>query len=142
MKHEVAPAAPIRPPCPVCGAAADYEYSGRDLMYDLHLRYDYFACPACASAFQHPMPDMETIATFYPDDYMVFDEEKRTRDIGPLRLALLRRLRGYDHLSAALPYRLLAALLAPFQQPTTTPALSLIHISYPLCARNSPWSPR
>ncbi len=119
MSGASAPATPVRPPCPVCGAAADYEYSGRDLMYDLRLRYDYFACPACACVFQHPMPDLATIATFYPDDYMVFDEEKRTREAGPLRRALLRRMRGYAHLPAALPYRLLAAVLAPFQQPTT-----------------------
>ena len=119
MTRELTPVAPARPPCPVCGAAADYDYSGRDLMYDLHLRYDYFVCPACACAFQHPMPDMATIASFYPDDYMVFDQEKRTREIGPVRLALLRRLRGYGHLPAALPYRLLAATLATFQQPTT-----------------------
>lgn len=110
-----------QPRCPVCSNIANYEYSGRDLMYDLHARYDYFTCPACACVFQNPMPDMATIASFYPDDYMVFDQEKRTRDIGPLRLALLRRMRGYDHLPVALPYRLLAAMISPFQ-PLTTPA--------------------
>lgn len=113
------PPAPLRPPCPVCGAAADYAYSGRDLMYDLHQRYDYFACPDCACAFLHPMPDMATIASFYPDDYMVYDEEKRTREIGPLRLALLRRTRGYRHLPAPPHFRLLAALAAPFMTATT-----------------------
>lgn len=125
MTRDNTPAAPAseQPPCPVCGNAARYEYSGRDLMYELRVRYDYFECPACACVFQHPMPDMATIATFYPDDYMVFDQEKekRTRDIGPLRLALLRSMRGYEHLSVALPYRLLAAMISPFQQ-LTTPA--------------------
>jgi SAM-dependent methyltransferase len=108
-----------QPICPVCNYIANYEYSGRDLMYDLRVRYDYFECPACTCVFQHPMPDMAKIATFYPDDYMVFDQEKRTRDIGPLRLALMRRMRGYDHLPAALPYRLLAAMISPLQQMTT-----------------------
>lgn len=88
-------------------------------MYELHVRYDYFVCPACASVFQNPMPDMKTIASFYPETYMVFDQETRTRHVSPLRAALLRRLRGYDHLRPALPYSLLAGILAPFQQPST-----------------------
>lgn len=123
MTRDIAPAAPEsgQPLCPVCGNTANYEYSGRDLMYDQRVRYDYFTCTACACVFQHPMPEMAAIAAFYPDDYMVFDQEKRTRDIGPLRLALLRRMRGYDHLPVALPYRLLAVMIAPFQQ-LTTPA--------------------
>ncbi len=123
MTRDITPASSEggQPPCPVCDSIASYEYSGRDLMYDLHVRYDYFACPACACVFQHPMPDMATIASFYPDDYMVFDQETRTRDIGPLRLALLRNMRGYDHFPVALPYRLLAAMISPFQQ-LTTPA--------------------
>lgn len=90
-------------------------------MYDLHARYDYFVCPECACVFQHPMPDMATIASFYPPDYMVFDQEKRTRHISPMRLALLRRKRGYTHLNSPLPQRLISALLAPFQQLTTPP---------------------
>lgn len=107
--------------CPICHGAAEYEFSGRDLMYELHVRYDYFVCPACACVFQSPMPDMQTIASFYPADYMVFDQEKRTRRISPMRLALLRRKRGYAHLNPPLPYRLVAALLAPFQQLTALP---------------------
>jgi len=90
-------------------------------MYELHTRYDYFVCPTCACVFQDPMPDMATIASFYPETYMVFNQEERTRNISRMRLALLRRTRGYSHLRPALPHRLLAALSAPFQQ-LTTPA--------------------
>lgn len=90
-------------------------------MYDLHARYDYFACRACGCVFQHPIPDMATIASFYPPDYMVFDQEKRTRRISQMRKALLRRQRGYTHLECLLPYRIAAALIAPFQQLTTPP---------------------
>lgn len=110
---------PGQPLCPICNGIARYEYSGRDLMYDLHARYDYFACSGCACVFQNPMPDMATIASFYPDDYMVFDQEKRIRKIGGLRLALLQQTLGYRHLRTALPYRLLAAMLSPFLRPTT-----------------------
>lgn len=106
-------------PCPICAGPARYDFSGRDLMFDLHRRYDYYLCTGCGGVFQHPMPDLATIATFYPPEYGVFDEQSRTRRIGRLRRALLRRARGYAHLPASLPERILAGLLAPFQRPTT-----------------------
>jgi 2-polyprenyl-3-methyl-5-hydroxy-6-metoxy-1,4-benzoquinol methylase len=90
-------------------------------MYGLHTRYDYFVCPSCACVFQYPMPDMATIASFYPDNYTVFDQETRTRKVSPMRMALLRRMLGYDHLRVSLAYRFLAAMLTPFQK-LTTPA--------------------
>lgn len=106
-------------PCPICKVQSPYEFSGRDLMYELHARYDYFLCPACACVFQHPMPSMETIASFYPETYMVFDQDTRTRIVSPLRTALLRYLRGYDHLRPSFLHRLAAFIVAPFQQPAT-----------------------
>lgn len=108
-------------PCPVCSAPSSYEFSGRDLMYDLHERYDYYLCPVCACVFQQPMPAMEKIATFYPDTYMVYDQDSRVRKISHLRRALLARTRGYSHLRSALPYRLAAALTANFGE-LSTPA--------------------
>lgn len=103
-------------PCPVCATQSPYEFSGRDLMYELHERYDYFMCPACACVFQNPMPDMAAIATFYPENYMVFDQETRVRKVTKLRMALLRQARGYRHLEPPLAHRLVASILAPFQQ--------------------------
>lgn len=117
MKDESAATAP----CPVCATPAAYEFSGRDLMYDLHERYDYFLCPSCACVFQHPMPEMAKIASFYPDTYMVYDQDNRVRKLSPLRRALLARTRGYAHLRPAWPYRLAAALAAPFGE-LSTPA--------------------
>jgi len=101
--------------CPVCAVSATYEFSGRDLMYDLHDRYDYFLCPGCGCVFQQPMPDMAKISTFYPDTYMVYDQDNRVRRLSQLRRALLARMRGYEHLRPALPYRLFAAFLAPIR---------------------------
>lgn len=108
-------------PCPVCATLSAYEFSGRDLMYDLHERYDYFLCPSCACVFQQPMPAMDKIATFYPDTYMVYDQDNRVRKLSSLRRALLARTRGYAHLRPVLPYRLVAALVAPFGE-LSTPA--------------------
>ena len=107
--------------CPICDTPSQYEYSGRDLMFDLHTRYDYFVCPECACVFQSPIPGMDVIASFYPETYTVFDQENRTRNISKLRKAFLQSTRGYDHLRSPLPYRLLAAFMALFQQ-STTPA--------------------
>lgn len=84
--------------CPICKSPALYDFSGRDLMFGLHQRYDYLQCQSCKVVFQSPMPSHEQIASFYPDDYCVFDEEKRTRKISAFRKAMLKQHRGYDHL--------------------------------------------
>jgi len=107
--------------CPVCNGSAHYDFSGRDLMFDQHRRYDYHLCTDCSAVFQHPMPDMRAIESFYPHEYSVYDEDERTRRIGSWRRALLQRTRGYRHLDVALPWRLLASLLAPFMTPPGTP---------------------
>lgn len=108
--------------CPVCDGPAHYDFSGRDLMFSLHRRYDYHLCSQCGGVFQHPMPDPETIASFYPPSYSVYDEQERTRRIGAWRRALLHRFRGYRHLGVAFPLRLLAALLSPVATIPGTPA--------------------
>jgi 2-polyprenyl-3-methyl-5-hydroxy-6-metoxy-1,4-benzoquinol methylase len=107
--------------CPVCGDTGRYDFSGRDLMFGLHRRHDYFLCAGCGAVFQHPMPDMQAIASFYPPDYSVFDEHGRIRRLSGLRRAILRRSRGYRHLEVALPIRILAELLSPFLDVPATP---------------------
>lgn len=84
--------------CPICDSPAHYDFSGRDLMFGLRQRYDYMQCRSCRTVFQSPMPSPEQIASFYPEDYCVFDEDKRTRKISPFRKAMLKQHRGYAHL--------------------------------------------
>lgn len=105
--------------CPICSAAARYDSSGRDLMFDHYDRYDYFNCTDCGSIFLHPMPNLETIGSFYPAHYSVFDGESPIRTISPLKQAILRLKHGYTHLEPPLPYRLLATLLSPFYRLAT-----------------------
>lgn len=107
--------------CPLCGGHAQYDFSGRDLMFGLHQRHDYHLCIDCGGVFQHPMPDMDTIASFYPPNYSVYDEQERTRRIGAWRRTLLHRFRGYRHLDPSLALRVLSTLLAPFATPPGTP---------------------
>lgn len=108
------------PSCPICAAPARYDFSGRDLMFDLHQPFDYYRCTGCGTVFQHPMPDMATIATFYPSNYSVYDEQARSRKIGALRRAVLRGTRGYRHLPVPWPARIVATVAAPFM-PADTP---------------------
>lgn len=99
-----------RASCPVCGAASRYDFSGRDLMFGLYQCYDYHECTGCKAVFQYPMPSPDAIASFYPADYCVFSEEKRSRHISAFRRALLHTRKGYRHLSAPLPLRWLASI--------------------------------
>lgn len=87
------------PACPICAAPARYDFSGRDIMFHLYERYDYYRCTACAAVFMHPMPTLEEIAGFYPPTYSVFDESARVRRISGLKQAILKRKHGYAHLS-------------------------------------------
>jgi 2-polyprenyl-3-methyl-5-hydroxy-6-metoxy-1,4-benzoquinol methylase len=61
-----------------------------------------------------PQPAAETIAGFYPDAYMVYDENVRVKPRKPLELAVLRYRYHYSMLKPALPWRLLAPLVAWF----------------------------
>jgi 2-polyprenyl-3-methyl-5-hydroxy-6-metoxy-1,4-benzoquinol methylase len=119
MPHDNAPDAP-QAPCPICSAPSHYEYSGRDLLYDLHDRYDYHLCPTCGCVFQHPMPDMTTIAGFYPENYMVYDQDKRIRHIPAWRQGVLKIKRGYTHLHPG-PLAMLAARFMSLIQTPKTP---------------------
>ncbi len=103
--------------CPVCSERSHYDYSGRDLMFDLYERYDYHRCTCCGAVFQYPMPNMGVVATFYPQNYSIYDEHERVRKVSWWRQALLAKARGYTHLSVTFPARMLATLLAPFMGP-------------------------
>lgn len=86
--------------CPVCGSSGYYDYSGRDLMFGHHRRYDYFLCISCRVTFIHPMPGGEEIARFYPSNYIVYDPSKRNARISRRKRAVLKFDHGYDHLDA------------------------------------------
>lgn len=105
--------------CPICNSIARYDFSSRDLMFDRYDRYDYFKCTNCSSTFLYPMPDMETIGTFYPAHYTIYDEDSQQRKVGKLKQAILRRNHGYTHLTPPWPYILLASLLSPFHKLNT-----------------------
>lgn len=102
------------PACPVCAAAARYDFSGRDIMFDKYDRYDYYHCTACAAVFMHPMPTLEEIASFYPPTYSVFDESARVRRVSKLKQVVLKRKHGYTHLAPGAAAELLGPLAGLF----------------------------
>ncbi len=104
----------VEPRCPICDQSALYDFSSRDLMFNLFERYDYHRCTQCTLIFQHPSPTPETISRFYPDEYDVYEESTRLKKISPLRAAILRQDHGYTHLKASRWQHILANILKLF----------------------------
>lgn len=87
-------------PCPICNHTTQFSFSGRDLMFNHHQRYDYNQCTNCDLVFQFPFPSAKEISAFYPDDYGVYEEQSRLKKIGAFRLAKLKRKFRYSHLKS------------------------------------------
>lgn len=88
-------------------------------MFDLHRPFHYYRCQNCHSLFQHPMPDTEEIADFYPNDYSIYDERTRSRKIGVFRSAILRYAKGYQHLNVPWFIKPMAGILTTFKSVDT-----------------------
>ena len=57
-------------PCIVCGSRAEFRFTAGDRFYKVTpLQVDYFQCCVCQCLFQWPVPDAETIRSFYPQGY-------------------------------------------------------------------------
>ncbi len=61
---------PERAACPLCGSIGEFAYRAGDLFYRVtDYRADLYTCSGCDSLFQWPVPDAETISSFYPAGY-------------------------------------------------------------------------
>ena len=67
-------------------------------MFNHFERYDYQCCTKCDFVFQHPLPTSEKIASFYPSDYEVYEEQSRIKKVSALRKSFLKKYYGYLHL--------------------------------------------
>ncbi len=90
-------------------------------MFNLDERYDYHSCVACHFVFQHPLPSLEKIATFYPDDYSVYEEQSRLKLISGIRKSILKKYYGYSHLSTSIFNDLVSPVLKLFSQKFEVP---------------------
>lgn len=89
-------------PCPICDNHSDYNFSGRDIMFNKFERYDYYRCGQCDFAFQSPLPSPEKIASFYPENYMVYNPNTQFKLISSLRKSKLKSKFQYHHLDTSL----------------------------------------
>lgn len=102
--------------CPICNAESRYDFSSRDLMFDLYTRYDYFSCLSCRGVFQQPMPNPEKINSFYPVNYFIYDKKAQVKNTSKFKQALLWRKKAYSHLNPSGLYKLLSMIASPFYQ--------------------------
>lgn len=89
-------------PCPICSAPGQFAYTGKDLLCGLPGEFNYATCSACETVYQTPMPDLETIASFYPDNYDIY-RPAQAKERNALQKAVLRTTHGYNHLPSSIP---------------------------------------
>ncbi len=86
------------PNCPVCNHTSKYSFSSRDLMFNHYKRFDYNQCDKCALIFQNPLPSPIEIDAFYPNEYDIYEETSRIKQVSALRKARLKNAFNYKHL--------------------------------------------
>lgn len=83
--------------CRICGSEGRHDFTGRDLMFGGTRPFEYHRCSGCGLIYQHPLPDSDEIAGFYPESYSVYRDPERTT-FDRRELAALKRRSGYHHL--------------------------------------------
>lgn len=102
--------------CPLCQSASRYDFSGRDRMFDLYERHDYYRCKECKCVFKHPMPAPETIASYYPATYDIYEEDRRDTSPNQLKRGVLATKLGYTHLAEGAVQKLAGIIAGPFSK--------------------------
>lgn len=98
-------------PCPVCAGDGEYAYTGSDLLYDKPGDYHYGRCTRCGAEYLTPMPDGDTIASFYPSDYMVYEPLGKSKPRSLPERCVLNARYGYSLEPRGLLFRVLGWLL-------------------------------
>ncbi|MGD2076188.1 MAG: class I SAM-dependent methyltransferase [Gammaproteobacteria bacterium] len=111
---------PASSPCPICDGRGEHDFSSTDLMFGGSTLYDYHRCTRCGLIYQHPIPDPETIAGFYPDSYSIYREPSHPR-FSKGALLTLKSALGYRHLAVEPAAGLLERLRRPRVVPEVVP---------------------
>ena len=90
----------LTPTCPACGNSSKYDLSNTDLMFGGDVQYHYYKCMSCGLIHLHPIPDMDVISSFYPDEYSVYDENIKPGRYSRLKNAVLHTKYGYKTLKS------------------------------------------
>jgi len=105
----------IKQQCPLCGSSqTQHAYTTRDILYNKETLYDYFNCNHCKAVFISPMPSEKQIASFYPDQYMVY-EEVVPKKLSNMEMAVLKLRFGYKHLNPSFISVLFAPVVSMFK---------------------------
>ncbi len=89
-------------------------YTTRDLLYNKETPYEYYCCTNCDANYISPMPGEEEISSFYPDQYMVY-EEITPKVVSDMEMAVLKSKFGYKHLTPSFLSSLLVPLISLFK---------------------------
>lgn len=81
--------------CPLCGGGGRFAYEGTDQLLGREGSYRYLNCRSCGAVFLSPMPDAQTISSFYPDEYLDHDQSPQAKSLGRVRKAVLAGRYGY-----------------------------------------------
>jgi 2-polyprenyl-3-methyl-5-hydroxy-6-metoxy-1,4-benzoquinol methylase len=108
--------------CPICHAQGKHEFSSADLMFGGTKPYDYHRCTACGVIYQHPLPDNEEIAGFYPESYIVYCQPSRI-EFDAVQKAVLKHRYGYDNLTTSWPAAVFAQLAPAARIPEVIPRI-------------------
>lgn len=88
--------------CPICNNLGHYAYTGKDMLCNLPGEFAYAECAQCGAVYQDPMPTLDKIASFYPDNYDPYKQDK-SKEKNDLEKSVLRSIYGYDHLLSPVP---------------------------------------
>jgi len=95
---EMATELPAGTSCPLCDGEGVEAFLGRDQLMGLPGEFTYRECASCGALYQAPLPDTQTIASFYPDSYLDHDQPPVTKPFGWLRRGVLASRYGYTAL--------------------------------------------
>ena len=72
------------------------------MLCDLPGEFIYAECDQCGAVYQDPMPTLAMIASFYPDNYDPYKQDK-TKGKNALEKSVLQTIYGYQHLHTLIP---------------------------------------
>ena len=101
--------------CPLCSFSGKFSFSGRDLLHNKSKIYRYMQCGRCDAVYQDPIPTVEQINSFYPEDYKPHEQLGKPRQASQLKRAVLNHKYGYTHLLVPQIYGLIAPIFSFFK---------------------------
>lgn len=88
------------------------------------MSYNYYKCGSCHAVFVNPLPDLDTIASFYPSNYSIYDPVIKKSRKSRLKNAVLKLYYGYAgdtpdtilRITASIAYRFKYTCTIPYSQ--------------------------